>query len=175
MQVIRFYFLLAFIATTAGSSFSQLLPLRKQNFDNDWKFAFGNANDPVKDFNYSTTTIFSKSGFAPGTPADVSFNDSAWRKLNLPHDWAVELPFVNSRSNDVTSHGYKPVGGLFPETSIGWYRKRFSIPVSDSGRRFQIQFDGIFRDAAIWLNGFYVGNNKRTNTYRLWSLQLNHV
>ena len=58
------------------------------------------------------------------------------------------------------SHGYKPVGGLFPETSIGWYRKHFTIPVSDSGHRFQIQFDGIFRDATIWVNGFYVGNNK---------------
>ncbi len=120
----------------------------------------GNANDATKDFNYSLTTIFSKSGNAPGTPIDSKFHDSAWRKLNVPHDWVVELPFVNSPSGDVTSHGYKPVGGLFPETSIGWYRKHFIVPVSDSGHRFQIQFDGIFRDASIWVNGFYVGNNK---------------
>ena len=58
------------------------------------------------------------------------------------------------------SHGYKPVGGLFPETSIGWYRKHFTIARADSGHRFQIQFDGIFRDANIWINGFYLGNNK---------------
>ena len=58
------------------------------------------------------------------------------------------------------SHGYKPVGGLFPETSIGWYRKHFNIARADSGKRFQIQFDGIFRDANIWINGFYLGNNK---------------
>jgi beta-galactosidase len=140
--------------------FAQSLPTRKINFDNNWKFAFGSANNPAKDFNYSVATIFSKSGYAPGTPADVSFRDSAWRSLNIPHDWVVELPFANSTSDDVESHGYKPVGGLFPETSIGWYRKHFNVPSSDSGHRFQIQFDGIFRDATIWVNGFFVGNNK---------------
>jgi beta-galactosidase len=51
------------------------------------------------------------------------------------------------------------VGGLFPETSIGWYRKRFTVDRVDSGTRFQIQFDGIFRNANIWINGFYLGNN----------------
>ena len=100
-----------------------------------------------KDFNYSIVTIFSKSGVGTGTPADHSFNDSAWRKLNLPHDWVVELPFDNNSKGDLISHGYKTVGGLYPETSIGWYRKHFTIPISDSGHRFQIQFDGIFRDA----------------------------
>ena len=82
-----------------------------------------------------------------------------WRKLDLPHDWAVEFPFANVKNDDLMSHGYKPVGGLFPETSIGWYRKHFTIARSDSGHRFQIQFDGIFRNANIWLNGFYLGNN----------------
>ncbi len=52
------------------------------------------------------------------------------------------------------------MGGLFPETSIGWYRKHFTVARADSGQRFQIQFDGIFRDANIWVNGFYLGNNK---------------
>ncbi len=142
------------------NAFSQSLPARKINFDDDWKFSFGNANNPAKDFNYGVATIFSKSGYAPGTPMDVTFRDSAWRRLNLPHDWVVELPFINSKSDDLESHGYKPVGGLFPETSIGWYRKHFTISANDSGNRFQIQFDGIFRDAMIWVNGFFVGNNK---------------
>ena len=159
MQAKRFYFLLLLISITANT-FAQSLPSRKQNFDNNWKFAFGSANNPVKDFNYSINTIFSKSGVGNGTPADHSFNDSAWRKLNLPHDWVVELPFDNNSDGDLISHGYKTVGGLYPATSIGWYRKHFTIPISDSGHRFQIQFDGIFRDAMIWVNGFFVGNNK---------------
>ena len=133
---------------------------RHVNFDNDWKFHLGNAADPAKDFNYSIANIFSKTGKAEGTAIDSKFNDSDWRTLNLPHDWAVELPFVNSPNFDVMAHGYKPVGGLFPETSIGWYRKHFFVDKKDSGQRFQIQFDGIYRDANIWLNGIYLGNNK---------------
>jgi beta-galactosidase len=49
---------------------------------------------------------------------------------------------------------------LFPATSIGWYRKHFTVPAADSGKRFELQFDGIYRDANIWVNGFYLGNNK---------------
>lgn len=132
----------------------------KLNFDSGWKFHFGHAASAERDFNYSVATIFSKSGAAPGTAIDPRFDDSQWRQLNLPHDWAVELPFVNRNNFDVMAHGYKPVGGLFPETSIGWYRKHFTIAAADSGLRFQLQFDGIFRDANIWVNGFYLGNNK---------------
>lgn len=133
---------------------------KRINFDDGWNFAFGNANDPAKDFNYSLTTIFAKTGAAQRTAIDPKFNDSGWRKLSLPHDWAVELPFVNSPDFDVQSHGYKPVGGNYPETSIGWYRKNFTIDRSDSGQRFQIQCDGVYRDASFWINGFYLGNNK---------------
>ena len=132
----------------------------KTNFDSNWKFAFGNANDPLKDFNYSIATIFAKTGAAKETAIDPKFNDSNWRALSLPHDWAVELPFVNSTNFDVQSHGYKPVGGAYPETSIGWYRKHFTVSRSDSAQHFQIKFDGVFRDANFWLNGFYLGNNK---------------
>ncbi len=135
-------------------------PRKHINFDNDWKFHFGNASDPKKDFNFGIAAIFSKSGKSEGTAISQKFNDSNWITVQLPHDWAVELPFANSPSFDVMAHGYKPVGGLFPETSIGWYRKHFWISKTDSGRRFQLQFDGIFRDAMIWVNGFYLGNNK---------------
>ena len=132
---------------------------KKLNLDEDWHFAWGHAANPEKDFNYSISTIFSKSGGAPGTPIDPRFNDSNWRALDLPHDWAVELPFEYSSNSDVESHGYKPVGGLYPATSIGWYRKKFQVAAADSGHRFQIQFDGIFRNATVWVNGFFAGTN----------------
>ncbi len=144
----------------AQTIFSQETGRRKINMDEDWKFHFGHAGNPEKDFNYSIATIFSKSGGSHKTAIDAKFNDSSWRKLNLPHDWAVELPFVNVDNNDVVSHGYKPVGGLFPETSIGWYRKHFSVSSSDSGESFSnCSLMAFFRDANIWLNGFYLGNN----------------
>ncbi|HEV7330490.1 MAG TPA: beta-galactosidase GalA [Flavisolibacter sp.] len=154
--VFLFTFLFSGMAAVA-----QKAPQRQRiNFDDDWRFHFGHAGDPSKDFNYGVTVAFKKSGEAPGTAIDPKFKDSAWRKLNLPHDWAVELPFVNVNNFDVQSHGYKPVGGLFPETSIGWYRKQFTVDQKDSGQRFQLQFDGVFRDADFWINGFYLGNNQ---------------
>lgn len=128
------------------------------NLDEGWKFHFGHAANTAKDFNYGVSNLFAKSGAAVGTAIENRFNDSSWRSLNLPHDWAVELPFSYSPNFDVQSHGYKPVGGLYPETSIGWYRKHFTVSSSDSGQRFQLQFDGIFRNANIWVNGFFVGN-----------------
>ncbi len=143
-----------------GSLNSSAQQRTRINFDDNWKFALGNANDPLKDFNYGIATIFSKTGAAPKTAIDPTFNDCNWRQLSLPHDWAVELPFINSTNFDVQSHGYKPVGGEYPETSIGWYRKHFTVNKNDSGQRFQIQFDGVFRDASFWINGFYLGNNK---------------
>lgn len=149
-----------FFAATLSLFFSiSITAQQKINLDEDWKFHFGHAANPEKDFNYGIATIFSKSGGAWATAIEPRFNDSTWRTLNLPHDWAVELPFVQSNNPDVESHGFKPVGGLYPETSIGWYRKKFKVNAADSGQRFQLQFDGIFRNASIWVNGFFVGNN----------------
>lgn len=136
-------------------------PVREKiNIDKDWRFHFGHAANSEKDFNYSIANSFAKTGTARGTAIEPRFADSAWRKLDLPHDWAVELPFVNKDNRDLMGHGYKPVGGLFPETSIGWYRKHLSIPASDSGKRMAISFDGVFRNAQFWFNGFYLGRNE---------------
>ena len=132
---------------------------KKISFDEGWKFHFGHAADPSKDFKYGVANIFSKTGGAFETAIDPGFVDTGWTNLNLPHDWAVSLPFDNTQNLDVESHGFKKVGGLYPETSIGWYRKHFRIAKSDSGNRFQLQFDGIFRNATIWVNGIYTGNN----------------
>ncbi|MEO6674761.1 MAG: beta-galactosidase GalA [Ginsengibacter sp.] len=156
---LRNYFIVSLLLLMVSLCYGQAIPRKHISFDDDWRFHFGHAADPTKDFNYSIATIFSKSGGAARTAIDPKFNDSSWRKLDIPHDWAVELPFVNVKSFDVMAHGYKPVGGLFPETSIGWYRKHFTVSGKDSGQRFQIQFDGVFRNASIWLNGFFVGTN----------------
>src|SRR5205814_5525478 len=77
--------------------------------------------------------------------------------LDRPPDWAVELPFV--RDESLQGHGYKPLGRKYPETSVGWYRRTFEIPESDRGRRIVLDFDGAFRDALVFLNGYFVGRN----------------
>jgi beta-galactosidase len=151
-KLTTFAFLLFFSLAASAQS--------KINIDEGWKFHFGHAADPAKDFNYGISAIFSKSGKTDQTALAANFDDKDWRIINLPHDWAVELPFSNSPNFDVQSHGYKPVGGLYPETSIGWYRKHISIAKADSGSRISLQFDGIFRNASIWINGFYLGTNQ---------------
>ena len=131
----------------------------KINLDEDWRFHFGHASNPEKDFDYSNKLLHHKSNVYETTVVNPKYIDTTWRKINVPHDWVVELPFVKSSTHEMDSHGYKPIGGPYPETSIGWYRKHFTVEKSKSDKRFELQFDGIYRNAAIWLNGFYVGTN----------------
>lgn len=123
--------------------------------DKNWRFSIGHASDKDKDFGYGKATFssYAKAAFADG-PAARNFDDRAWRKLDLPHDWAVEAPFDSRASG---SHGFKAIGANFPERSIGWYRKSFFIPSTDDGKKISIEFDGIFRNSIVWINGHYLG------------------
>src|SRR5215469_12096526 len=133
-----------------------LAPRERLLFDFGWKFFLGHGSDPSKDLGFGKGQgDFAKSGeFWFSTQ---KFDDSKWRHLSLPHDWAVELPFV--RDEEQQSHGYKPLGRRYPETSIGWYRHTFDIPKEDSGRRIAVEFDGAFRSALVFLNGYFIGRN----------------
>lgn len=129
------------------------------DFDGGWKFHLGNAGDPHQDFNYGIGNILAKTGDAANTCIKSDFDDAGWADVQLPHDWVVGLPFAHADNGDVEAHGYHAVGGLFPQNSIGWYRKTFTITKGDSGRRFVLQFDGIFRDSKVWINNCYLGGN----------------
>jgi beta-galactosidase len=133
-----------------------LAPREHLLFDFGWKFQLGNGTDPAKDLGFGNTQEdFSKTGNFKF--ARVGYDDSKWRSLNLPHDWAVELPFV--WDDTLAPHGYKPLGRRYPESSVGWYRREFDIPASDAGRRVAVEFDGAFRDVFIFVNGCFVGRN----------------
>src|SRR5579863_6867137 len=121
-----------------------------------WRCFQGHASDPLRDLGFGKGQgDFAKSG--EFWFATAKFDDSKWRDLNLPHDWAVELPFVHDEEQN--SHGYKPLGRRYPETSVGWYRRTFDIPKEDSGRRITVEFDGAFRSALVFLNGYFIGRN----------------
>jgi beta-galactosidase len=135
-------------------------PVREKiSMDKNWKFHFGDASDTKNDFNYNINYNLSKAGSGKG-PIAINFNDSSWRSLDVPHDWAVEQDFVNINDEGLQDHGFKAVGGLFPKTSIGWYRKTFMVNAGDSGNKFNITFDGVFRNCKVYLNGHYLGNNE---------------
>lgn len=133
-------------------------PREKVLLDEGWKFAFGHAADPVKDFGCGTeyfNYLTKAASIHNEGPYSAKFDDSSWQQVRLPHDWAATLPYAREASH---SHGYKTVGFKYPETSVGWYRKSLIIGPEDEGKRIFLQFDGIFRDARVWFNGFYLGN-----------------
>ena len=74
--------------------------------------------------------------------------DSAWRKLDLPHDFAVEGPFRIELKGET---------GKLPYQGIGWYRKHFTVSTVDTGKKIFIDFDGAMANAKVWLNGNYIG------------------
>ncbi|MBE6233643.1 MAG: glycoside hydrolase family 2 protein [Bacteroidales bacterium] len=137
-------------------------------FDKDWQFAFGDASSPSMDFGCGTeyfNYLTKASSIHNEGPYSQKFDASGWALVDLPHDWVVDLPYAAEASH---SHGYKTVGYKYPETSVGWYRKTFTIPAEDYGKHIWLQFDGIFRDARIWVNGFYLGHEPSgyaTQTY----------
>ncbi len=157
------------IASVSAQSLRETILL-----DEDWQFALGNAASPEKDFgcgteyfNYLTkaASIHNQGPYSPQFQPEMW--GVKWKTINLPHDWAVDLPFAAGASH---SHGYKTVGYKYPENSVGWYRKTFSLPEEDLGKHLRLRFDGIFRDARVWVNGFYVGHEPSGYAVQLYDI-----
>jgi beta-galactosidase len=121
-------------------------PRERLLMDFGWKFHLGNEWGDVQ----GLAKADSSSG-----PAGRTFGDTGWRTVNLPHDWAVELPFD---AHSDMAHGYKPVGPGFPQNDVGWYRRTFELPKEDSGKRLWLEFDGVFRNCDIFVNGWSIGH-----------------
>ena len=98
-----------------------------QSFDKDWRFLKGDA---------------------AGAEAPA-FSDAAWTRLNVPHDWAIEGPFVAN----APSRG----SGGFAPTGVVWYRKTFTLPPGSGGKRAFVDFDGVMQNSDVWINGFHLG------------------
>ncbi|HZP06235.1 MAG TPA: beta-galactosidase GalA [Terracidiphilus sp.] len=129
---------------------------QKLLLDFGWRFHFGHAADANKDFGFGSgrSGNFQKTGnFLPAS--SMAFDDSDWKPIDLPHDWAIELPFVNDPA--LASKGFHPLGRNYPETSVGWYRRVFELEQGDAGKRISLEFDGAYREAMVVLNGFYIG------------------
>ena len=146
--------------------------------DRGWRFNLGDAPDAAGKFNFPEPgTLFNTlpkeiglegvlSAAQPDLVAtnlggDVTFvqpgfDDSAWRTLNLPHDWGIELPF-NEKAD--RNHGFKEIGHGFEKNNIGWYRRTFPLAVADKGKTLWLEFDGAYRNSVVWLNGHCLGRN----------------
>ena len=93
---------------------------------------------------------------------EAAFADSGWRLLDLPHDWSIEGPFSEQNPAGVA-------GGALPG-GVGWYRKTFSVPAADSGKVVFVEFDGVYRNSEVWINGHSLG--KRPYGYSSFRYQL---
>ena len=117
-----------------------LLQLQTINFDHDWRFHLGDVT---------------------GAQA-VDFHDAEWRRLDVPHDWSIEGAF--SEQNPAGAAGGALPGG------VAWYRKTFSMWPADSDRVAYIEFDGVYRNSEVWINGAYLG--KRPYGYSSFRYEL---
>ena len=106
---------------------------RRVTFNNNWRFLLGDD---------SLARL-------------PQYNDAHWRHLDLPHDWSIEGAF-NEKNSTTQAEGGLPAG-------IGWYRKSFVVPATPKDKDIVIDFDGIYRNSEVWINGHYLG--KRPNGY----------
>ena len=105
----------------------QSAPRARENFDDGWRF----SRDDLP------------------LAAQPEFDDSSWRQLDLPHDFTVEGPFDPKASSGAP-------GGFLPG-GIAWYRKTFHLPASAAGQKIFVEFDGVFMNSQVWINGNHLG------------------
>ncbi|MFI5096474.1 MAG: glycoside hydrolase family 2 TIM barrel-domain containing protein [Candidatus Acidiferrales bacterium] len=111
----------------ALASSDGIAPRIRETFDFGWKFCKGDISGAQ----------------------DPEFSDAHWKDVALPHDWSIEGPFGEKEPAGV-SGGYLPTG-------VGWYRKRFHLPASHDDKQTAIEFDGVYQNSEVWINGRYLG------------------
>ena len=127
-RTVVFRLSLALLATIPLAMAQPDAPRLVLSADSNWKFLLGD----------------------PENAEERSFDDANWRSVDLPHDWSIE---GRPARDNPTGSG----GGFFP-AGAGWYRKTFSAPAEWKGKRVSVEFDGVYRDATVYLNGRKLGN-----------------
>ena len=105
----------------------EITPRSRESFDFGWRFLKGDASGAEQ----------------------PEFADAAWQEVDLPHDWSIEGPFAQ----DAPAGG---PGGYLP-AGVGWYRKRFRIPEPLRGKIVTLEFDGVYQNSEVWINGHALG------------------
>ena len=119
--------LLTIIMLAMGVTVATAQSRKVTSFDNDWRFMKGDVAEAQS----------------------VTFNDSKWRTLNVPHDWSIEGENLKDNPGG-GSIGYFPMG-------TGWYRKSFNVPGFNKNKVYTIEFDGVYMNSTVWLNGHLLG------------------
>ena len=137
----------------------------RESLDADWRFTKGDPAEAGTNLNYAAARAWLlpvQNAFTTNAPAarpaenfggDVAFaqsgfDDSGWRKLNLPHDFGIEGPFEQALPGET---------GKLPWFGVAWYRKHFDVPAGDAGKQLYFDVDGAMAYATVWINGHCVG------------------
>lgn len=126
-KILNLIYAIAFMLVVNACANADASAPRSANFDEGWKFNLGDS----------------------AAYSQPDFNDSSWRSLNLPHDWAIEGDF--SKENPSGTGGGALPGG------IGWYRKTFTVPGYKEGEKVYIDFDGAYMNTTVYINGHELG------------------
>jgi beta-galactosidase len=129
----RYCYFLLIVLLNCGFAAKAQNARKTESFNADWKFFLG--DEPQ-----AKNTVF---------------NDIQWRNLDLPHDWSIEGRF-DTKNPTTQAEGGLPAG-------TGWYRKSFTVPASAKNNNVFIDFDGIYHNSEVWINGHYLG--MRPNGY----------
>lgn len=122
------------------TAFSQIKAGRNLSFDANWKFKKGNKIEAK----------------------EANFNDADWRKLDVPHDWSIEDLTENPTDTTLGPFYKKAIGKNATAFTVGgtaWYRKHFVLDKTSAGKKVYIQFDGVYLNSDVWINGHHLGNH----------------
>ncbi|MEI9998985.1 MAG: beta-galactosidase GalB [Verrucomicrobiota bacterium] len=163
----RLFALFLLATALAAAQPADVSPRSRISLDAGWRFQKGDPPGVADKLGYSvikawmlpTADAFladpaARTSLPAGNPgggaiayAQPDFDDRAWRELDLPHDWAIEGPFVE--------HGNET--GRRPYWGVAWYRKSFDVPTGDAGRQIFLEVDGAMSYATVWINGQCAG------------------
>lgn len=136
----KYILVIIIILFSFQTAFSQIKAVRNQSFDANWKFKKGNKIEAK----------------------EANFDDDDWRKLDIPHDWSIE-DLAQNPTDSTTGPFYKKAigknGTAFTVGGTAWYRKHFTLDKSTSGKKVFIQFDGVYINSDVWINGHHLGNH----------------
>ena len=141
LKLIPARMIITMVILLAAITASSQTTARTQLFDKDWKFLKEN----------------------PTNAENPGFDDSSWRKLDLPHDWSIEdLP--NQKKDSVTGPfsitAFTKISTGYTMGGTAWYRKNFTISAADKGKKAYLQFDGVYHNSDVWVNGKHLGNHR---------------
>ena len=156
--------LIGFALIAPACADQSLAPRERISFNKDWFFFKGDPVATTNSLNYDKNPAVKQAVIASTLPAGLSddqkklgtqiastqpsFDDAGWRKLNLPHDWAIEGPFDQKIPGEL---------GKLPFVGPGWYRKHFILPASTVGKKVSLEIDGAMSHCLVWCNGQLVG------------------